>query len=137
MEREISLEGGKYKVQHGSQGLEFKRHGELWPAVEDLRYVNVVAAMYYRVLELEDQVRAKDERLALADQQYAGVVLALGEAAATIEALQKRGPVHDHAKALEDALWVYKKETGALAGGPEMKAVESAIAAYLQHGVKK
>lgn len=138
MERKISFGENKYEAQQTEDGMEFWQGGvptnSSMPHVV-LRHSKVVRSMYYRIVELEDQVKAKDERLALADQQYAGVVLALGEAAAAIKVLQERGPVVDHQNALQDALWTFKKETGALAGGPEMKAVESAIAVYLQHGV--
>jgi hypothetical protein len=175
MDRKISLSDGKYEVKHDGRGLEFWRNGEAWPAAEEYRFANVIASMYHRIIELED-------RLELADRQYAGVVLALMEAGKATQARPcphcgwttacdtkvehppELKPEYEHhadgkvsfinyeamsqasiraqdrhAKALADAVWVFRKE-GALCswqGKSTERVLEQAIKAYLQHGVAK
>lgn len=54
----IKLDGGKYTVINDEQaGLSFLRHGEAWPAADDLKHSGVVLAMAQRIEELETAVR--------------------------------------------------------------------------------
>lgn len=54
----ISLEHGKYTIiKYDLGGMEFRRHGEAWPAADDLKHVNVVRAMHDRIEELEKAIR--------------------------------------------------------------------------------
>lgn len=49
----IKLDGGKYTVINWSGILEFRRHGEDWPAAANLKGFGVVLAMVQRIEELE------------------------------------------------------------------------------------
>lgn len=54
----IKLEGGKYLVVNDNGSLTILRHGEPWPAAEELKHVKLVGALAARVQELEETIRA-------------------------------------------------------------------------------
>lgn len=54
----IKLDGGKYTVIDHRTHMEFLRHGEAWPAADDLRHTGVVRAMLGRIEELEVAIKA-------------------------------------------------------------------------------
>lgn len=54
----IQLYDGKYTVINEDGRLAFLRHGESWPAADDLRHSGVVRAMAQRIEELEVAIRA-------------------------------------------------------------------------------
>jgi hypothetical protein len=49
----ISLDNGKYRVINDNGILAFLRHGEAWPAADDLKHSKVVLAMAQRIEDLE------------------------------------------------------------------------------------
>lgn len=52
----IDLSGGKYTIiNNGAGGFEFLRHGETRPAGNELRFSNVVVAMFHRIQDLEEE----------------------------------------------------------------------------------
>lgn len=53
----IALKGGKYMIQNDSGLLSFWRHGEAWPAADDLKHAGVVLAMAQRIEELEVAIK--------------------------------------------------------------------------------
>ena len=48
---------GKYTIENDNGLLAFKRHGEAWPAADDLRHSCVVLALVQRIEELEDKLQ--------------------------------------------------------------------------------
>ncbi len=55
----IRLADGKYTIiSEFAKGLEFRRHGEPWPAADDLRHSGIVVSMVQRIEELETAIRA-------------------------------------------------------------------------------
>lgn len=54
----VKLLDGKYTINYDNGVMEFLRHGEAWPAADELRFTGVVAALVQRVIELE-QAQAK------------------------------------------------------------------------------
>lgn len=54
----ISLDGGKYTViNEWGMPLQFLRHGETWPAANNLKHDKVVLAMAQRIEELEVAIK--------------------------------------------------------------------------------
>jgi hypothetical protein len=49
----LKLDGGKYTVINDNGQMTFLRHGEPWPAADDLKHAGVVLAMAQRIEELE------------------------------------------------------------------------------------
>lgn len=49
----VNLLDGKYTITYDNGVMEFMRHGESWPAGNELRHTGVVAALVQRVIELE------------------------------------------------------------------------------------
>lgn len=122
MDRKIALDFGVEAVgKAAGEMLELRPQSNGRPY--DVGPSVLGALMFSRIVQLED-------RLELADRQYAGVVLAL--------MAQGKQPI-DHDKALADAVWVFRKETlnGHTVETFLEKAVGAAISAYLQHGVTK
>lgn len=56
--RITTLEGGKYTIENDNGLLTFKRHGESWPAADDLRHANLVLSLVQRIEDLEDKLEA-------------------------------------------------------------------------------
>jgi hypothetical protein len=54
----ISLGDGKYTVINYGDRREFLRHGEPWPAADNLRFSHVITAMVERIEELEKGIKA-------------------------------------------------------------------------------
>jgi len=55
--RITTIDGGKYTIENDNGLLVFKRHGEAWPAADDLRHSGVVLALVQRIEELEDKLQ--------------------------------------------------------------------------------
>lgn len=52
-ENPVVLQGGKYTIQKDGKGmLEFLRYGEAWPAADDMKYSQMVIAMYNEIQDL-------------------------------------------------------------------------------------
>lgn len=54
--RITTLDDGKYTIQHENGSLTFLRHGNAWPAADDLKYSGVVLSLVQRIEELEDML---------------------------------------------------------------------------------
>lgn len=50
IDQPVQLEDGKYTIQKDSKGmLEFLRYGEAWPAADDLKYSQLIIAMFNEI----------------------------------------------------------------------------------------
>lgn len=56
--RITTLDDGKYTIHHDNGNLTLLRHGDTWPAADDLRHSGVVLSLVQRIEELEDLLQA-------------------------------------------------------------------------------
>ena len=60
MNEEIVLEKGKYRIIWNGSTLDFYRNREPWEAANrDFKHVNLILAMFQRILELEEQLHVQ------------------------------------------------------------------------------
>lgn len=71
--RVTTLDDGKYTIENDNGTLNFKRHGEAWPAADDLRYTKIVSVMVHRIEELEDALaRLEASAVKAPEEQHDG-----------------------------------------------------------------